>query len=512
MTTDLPRLVPPRPVPPRPTAVERVFAAWKEPPLPLSPGLLGRALGAGVLGAIALGDLFANGSFGVNVPIAALAVAAVAFSTAWTAGRVVARGRIDRTGIAFCLLALVLAGTAAVRDAPWIVGLALLLALPLGSYGAVGGRTWTSVLGGGALALPMAAGRMLPWVARGARRLSAERRTSTWPAVRTGLLVAALLAVFGGLFAGADAAFGDLAGSLVPDVSAGPIVLRAVAGALTAVLALALAFLTLAPPPLRILERARPDAAGRWAWAVPIAALDLLFVAFCAVQASVLLAADKDRLLRSTGLTYAEYARRGFFQLVVVTVLVLAVVAFAVRHAPTGTRRDRVLVRALLGLLCALTLVVVAVALRRLYLYEEASGWTRLRLWVHAFELWLGLVVVLVAAAGVRLRARWLPRAVAASGAAGLIALAALNPDAFIAERNVGRFEHTGRLDVQYLRGLSADAVPALDRLPEPQRSCALRAVAERLGGDETRLSANLSRHEARALLDRRPVQNGPAC
>jgi hypothetical protein len=64
---------------------------------------------------------------------------------------------------------------------------------------------------------------------------------------------------------------------------------------------------------------------------------------------------------------------------------------------------------------------------------------------------------------------------------AALLALAVLNPDRFIAERNVDRYERTGRIDVSYLSTLSADAAPALTRLPEPQRSCALSGLANRL-------------------------------
>ncbi|MFI6514333.1 DUF4153 domain-containing protein [Spirillospora sp. NPDC050679] len=505
---------PPGPPPP-PTWPERLFLEWKEPRRAFGPLLLGGVAAAGVAGAVFFGGVEKGGRLGLNVPLTALAAAAVVLPTAWSAGRIVKSGgreggegegrRVNRTGVLFSVLALALAATAAYRDAVWLVVLTALLALPIASYAMTGGRSWLEVVGGG-LALPPALGRLVPWAARGAAATASAGRGRVVPVLRTGLVAAALLLVFGALFAQADAAFSRFVGGLFPDVSPGPGLLRLVVLAGTAALTLGLAFLALAPPPLRKLAPARPAPAGRWTWAVPIAALDLLFAAFCAIQANVLLASDKDRVLASTGLTYAEYARQGFFQLVIATVLVLAVLAYAVRHAPLGSRADRATVRALLGALCAFTLVIVAVALRRLYLYEETFGWTRLRLWVHAFELWLGLVVVLVAAAGLRLKASWLPRAVAASGAAGLLALSALNPDAFIAERNVVRFEDTGKIDLYYLRDLSADAGPALNRLPEPQRSCALRDIAARVRADEPVWAANLSRHHARDLVERRPV------
>jgi len=105
------------------------------------------------------------------------------------------------------------------------------------------------------------------------------------------------------------------------------------------------------------------------------------------------------------------------------------------------------LLRVLLGLLCCLTLVVVASALYRLHVYEQAYGFTELRLLVSFFEGWLGLVVALVLVAGVRLRGQWLPRAALLTGAATLLALAAINPDAYIAQHNVDRFEQTGKAD-----------------------------------------------------------------
>ncbi|MGW4336896.1 DUF4153 domain-containing protein [Rhodococcus koreensis] len=84
-------------------------------------------------------------------------------------------------------------------------------------------------------------------------------------------------------------------------------------------------------------------------------------------------------------------------------------------------------------------------------LYERQYGYTRLRVTV----LWLGVVFVLL--------------------------VGAIDPDAYVARKNVERFEDTGRIDVSYLGSLAVDAVSALDRLPEPEP--VLRPVRTRPGG-----------------------------
>ena len=211
-------------------------------------------------------------------------------------------------------------------------------------------------------------------------------------------------------------------------------------------------------------------------------------------------------MLRTAGLTSAEYARSGFGQLVTVTVLTLIVLAVAAHVAARDTVADRVWLRGLLGGLAVLTLVIVASALSRMWAYEQAYGFTHLRLLVSVFEIWLGVVFVLVMAAGVRLRARaaWLPGAVLGAAVISLLGLAVLNPDRFIAERNVVRFAETTYIDLYYLEDLSADAVPALDRLPEPWRVCVLDKINGELDrtepGEEWR-HWNLGRSEARRVL-----------
>jgi hypothetical protein len=156
-----------------------------------------------------------------------------------------------------------------------------------------------------------------------------------------------------------------------------------------------------------------------------------------------------------------------------------------------------------------LALAVVVFALNRLHLYEVAFGFTRLRLFMNVFESWLGLLLVLVLLAGVRLRAPWLPAAIVVTAAAALLGLAAINPDGFVADRNVDRFTATGKLDVAYLQVLSTDAVPAVDRLPEPQRSCALSGIRR----DDTGWAGwNIGRARAKDILAAASTSATPEC
>ena len=101
--------------------------------------------------------------------------------------------------------------------------------------------------------------------------------------------------------------------------------------------------------------------------------------------------------------------------------------------------------------------------------------------------------------------ARWLPRALVALTALGLIGFSLANPDGLVAARNVDRWRTTGKLDVAYLDSLSADAVPALVRLPRDLRERALARQRRRLSASEPWSSANLARRRARHALARIP-------
>lgn len=438
---------------------------------------------------------------GLGAFVVAMAVAGATLAKVWRR-----TGTYERVlwGGTVLLLAVLL-----VRDAGWLVGLCLLGAYGLASYALVGGRSWSAAVFAG-LTPPVAAVRMLPWAARGISRAGHGNRQLLWPVLRTTLIAVVLLAVFGGLFASADPAFATLASNLLPQVSLGPLVARAFVFCAIAVLALAAGYIATRPPDYDQLAAPAARAARRLEWAVPLVALDALFLSFVAVQVTVLFGGHQ-RVLQTSGLTYAEYVHQGFAQLVAVTLLTLPVVGVAWWKRPRTGRLDAATVRAVLGVLCALVLVIAASALWRMQLYVDAYGLSRLRVLAVTFELWLAGVFVLMMLAGL-LRGGWLPRAVVASAAAALIGLTALNPDGLIAARNVARFEATGKIDMTYLRGLSADAAPALNRLPEPQRSCALQEIARRLGHSAPWHALNISRVRAERILARDPVAAEPTC
>jgi len=465
----------PASVPQRPFLDDLFGALWPENDLTARPRYVAAALGAGLLAAVVLP--FRDAGLGTTL------VLGVVCAVVASADR---RLRTPYHLLTAVLCALLLA-TAAVRDADWIVALCLLATFAVGVGVLAEGRSLPGLVASG-LAVPLAALRGLPWLGRS---LTTTRGSASWaPVVRTTGLTVLLVLVFGLLFASADALFASWASAVVPDLTLDTVFLRAFVTLAVGGVTLSGVYVALNPPQVeRIALPAGQPVRRPYEWFVPIGLVTALFAVFVVAQLTVMFGGHA-YLRRTTGLTYAEYVHQGFGQLTVTTVLTLGVVAVASRKAPRSSGRE-MLPRLLLGALCVLTLVVVASALHRMDVYEEAYGFTRLRLLVSVFEGWLGLVVLLVMAAGISRRGGWVPRAALLSGATALLALAALNPDAYIARHNVERFEETGKVDAVYLAGLSGDAVPVLVS-SGINRGCLPSVVA-----DDDWLEWNLGRQRA---------------
>ena len=333
------------------------------------------------------------------------------------------RSRFTQACAALCVL---LAATVVVRDAEWIAVLSLLAggalcmaALIEGPYPAR--PSWLA-----GIAWPLAGLRGLPWLGRSLQKVSGLRasaaalRTIVWSVPGGARLRAALRLCRRDLRGvgrrdrpGPRSSTRSSCGHSSPSAVGGVV--------------LAATYLGLNPPNVEPDTAPVRPVARRYEWLAPVLLVDAVFLVFLAAQATASFGGH-EYLERITGLTYAEYVHQGFGQLTVATALTLLVVWAAARKAPRTTPADVAWLRGSLGLLCLLTLVVVASALYRMHLYQEAYGFTELRLLVDVFEGWLGLLVVGVLAAGVTMKAAWLPRAALLSGASFLLLICCDQP------------------------------------------------------------------------------------
>lgn len=412
--------------------------------------------------------------------------------------------------------ALTFAAFAAIRADPAIVALDLLTSLALagGALAAFGGlriveRSFAGLVGIGLRAAGWAIAGAVPAIAAAGATLSPAASLTrhgrpAMPVLRGLLIAIPIVLVFVALFSSADAVFARVIGDVFGvRFDIGDLLGRVLVAAFFAWVAaggLAFAAARHAAPAARL------GASHRWRIGTTEAVTILIavvavFVLFVALQAAYLFGGLDT--LEATGLTYAEYARRGFFELVVVALLAGAVIIGIERLARS---RTRLLVGAGIGL-ALLSGVILASAALRLRLYQEAFGWTELRLYVLAT---IGLLAAGMIALVVQLaldRTRWFGHVLI--GAALIIGLVlnAAGPIRFITEQNVARVLDPGLvppngrsgLDDTYALSLGDDAIPALVHVLPHMAGVEGRSLAEALRWrlDELRSDAGLTAWQA---------------
>jgi hypothetical protein len=468
----------------------------------LALGLLGAALFLGLLG----DELFRATPLGLNLFLWVLALAAVLVGLGIWRGAPLVGGR------RWMLPTLVLfAGLVVWRDSALLLLLnlfALVVALTLGAL-----RTPRPVHRAGLSDYVVGLG--YAGAAVGGRTVTLMQEDIDWEelpkgpqakqavAVGRGLMLAApLLFLFGALFVAADSVFQGYVSDAVPN-----------AHELTTHLLLVAVFTWISAGMLReYLSRPQPVEAdvqpsfrlGGTELAVALGLLDLLFLAFVLVQLRYLFG-GASLVEERTHLTYAEYARHGFFELVTVAALVLPLLLLADWLRRRESPRDDRIFRLLAGALIVLLFVVMASALQRMRLYQREYGLTELRLYATGVMIWLAVVLVWAAATVLRGRRDLFAVGALVSGFAAIFVMNALNPDALIARTNLER----PNLDLPYLMNLSDDATPTLVKAL-PSLDPAFRAqledeLAARRRGQSDWRTWNWSRSRAQAALDRAP-------
>lgn len=214
-----------------------------------------------------------------------------------------------------------------------------------------------------------------------------------------------------------------------------------------------------------------------------------LFVVFFAVELWNQLGSAMAPL--AAGETFAEASHRGFGEMIVAAALcALVIITSDQRALRRGRERS---VRLMSWGVIAASLVIVASAYQRVRYYEAAYGYTEQRLYVQVI---CGLISLSLLSLAWELRSAIniarLIRHVALIAIACVAGLSYWNEAAWIVEANVGRYESTGKLDVDYLERLgrlSPDAIPALiGALPKlaPADALRVREALEHASADQS--------------------------
>ena len=475
-----------------------------------------------ILGVVGDVLLRVSGPPGLNVFLWIASVALAALVLHRSAGI-----ELDRERIAWLAIGVLFAAGLAWRDAPALKLLALgcaTLTFALAAYRVAAG--WVRHAGVFRYVRAWGTGALHAWTAAVHALVAASRsrrpdvgRPGGWRrarAVARGLLIATpLVAVFGALFVSADAMFADLVLNVVRidfELLASHLLLFSVSAWLAT--GYLRGFVTGTElPPLSVLWRDGPLLAllpkrptlGITEVATALAALDLLFLLFVIVQFRYLFGGDA--LVQVTpDLTYAEYARRGFFELVFAVFLVVPVLLAADWLLARRALRDDVVFRSLAGVQIGLVLAITASAFQRLRLYHASYGLTESRFYAMVLLVWIGAMLLWLAATVLRGRRDSFAFGALVTGLATVALLFVINPDASIARTNVARMasaEAPVRFDVAYATSLSADAVPvlidALPALPADVQCPLARHMLRRWSPDSERSIRNWNGAAARA-------------
>lgn len=394
-------------------------------------------------------------------------LAAALLLVATCVGLVASRRVVNRHGIAALGLAAALSVFLAVRHSAWllvpdvVVALGLVVvACGLAAEGSLFDLSFARAeVHAMRVLMHVFAGAWFVWPPLRAASARMGRRQEVAAAAARGLLLAIpVVLLLGWLLAQADAVFASFVEvRLDPLDWIGHVLLFAAGAVVAGGLARAASAVPVAALP-------------RTAWRlggietlIVLVALDLVFATFTVAQVVAATGAGA-AAIRSQGLTYAEYAHSGFFQLLWVAgltlVLLLALRTFVDLGSPFGRRAF--LVAAELAIV--FTLLIVAVACQRLSLYVSVYGLSMLRLYCLVFAGWiaLGYIALGVSLLGAGRPRQWFPAAMVLTGIAGLLALNVASPEAVVARYNLAATQQTQRFDPDYLVTLSADAIPAL--------------------------------------------------
>src|SRR4030043_577646 len=242
--------------------------------------------------------------------------------------------------------------------------------------------------------------------------------------------------------------------------------------------------------------------------------INVIYAIFSIIQFAYLFGGSS--FVLPSSYTYAEYARRGFFELIIVSIINFGILLLGITFVKKDIKRVFVVIKTFLTLLVIFTFILLVSAFYRMLVYEQAYGFTYLRIFVQTFMIMLFFLFI------INIIYIWYPKLPIIKSyfiisLAIYIIMNFANVDIIIAKNNINRYFETGQIDMVYLKSLSYDAIPEMQRLlisvkssADPEEKQITREILEYFNESKLDLkdqkswqSFNISKYKAEKIIDK---------
>lgn len=191
-----------------------------------------------------------------------------------------------------------------------------------------------------------------------------------------------------------------------------------------------------------------------------LASLNIIYLVFCFIQI-------KSLFMMDTMQNYAYYARQGFFQLMIVSLINLVTILIAKRRENKEENKTNIFINYMSILMIAFTFIIVISAGVRMYFYESTYGYTLLRLLVYCTLLTESILFIPTVLYILDKKVNF-PISYFTIIIVIYVCMNFANFDNIIAKRNVDRYFKIGKIDLYYLEyATGSDAINQILRILE---------------------------------------------
>ncbi|MBF8983204.1 DUF4173 domain-containing protein [Lutibacter sp. B2] len=190
--------------------------------------------------------------------------------------------------------------------------------------------------------------------------------------------------------------------------------------------------------------------------------ISIVYLLFTIIQISYLYGGGSDLL--PGGLSHAAYARKGFFELIVVTLINFSIVLSSMTFSKKDNKNVNKIANGAYSLLILFTFNMLASASYKMMVYENKFGFTRLRLFVQVFMILLAILLVIIFL-GIWIKKMPILKLAIIATITIYVGINFVNVDKVIAKNNIERYKNRNVIDMDYLESLSYDATEEIGEL-----------------------------------------------